>query len=423
MYIDLGSKIRDKIVTRYPALETSSIPANRAITQIDYRNDDIEQYEVVFWHRLLKRIYQDPLEIECVLHSRSDKDKSNNETAIFRKTQHKNRWELLGRDEAFVSKIEAGQIRPLPVSWKYLIKLPSGGIVELGSKDRNTIFYIACIKRSESTKQKDSDEAKTFISRMLEEANRLRNDVFKPEREFEKREGLKWYFVFNVYRANYLSALRMLRIAKSEEAKLHHEALRYDARTSDFNDKKKRNHIDESLLTSGMFYCSTITYFFIALEGFVNLIFHVFLKNQFRHETFSIEQRFDLGQKLSLMTSLCKGFRGNSAVPSTMLSDFKKLQKYRNSLFHSKVEDSLKTLCFVEDGFVYTYDIKDIFLPSQKFKLSVEDVNNFRNIVDKIIADILRSMNRDARMRTKNRIMKEVHLRIDVSETGELTLG
>jgi hypothetical protein len=215
----------------------------------------------------------------------------------------------------------------------------------------------------------------------------------------------------------------MLRIAKSEEAKLHHEALRYDARTSDFNDKKKRNHIDESLLTSGMFYCSTITYFFIALEGFVNLIFHVFLKNQFRHETFSIEQRFDLGQKLSLMTSLCKGFRGNSAVPSTMLSDFKKLQKYRNSLFHSKVEDSLKTLCFVEDGFVYTYDIKDIFLPSQKFKLSVEDVNNFRNIVDKIIADILRSMNRDARMRTKNRIMKEVHLRIDVSETGELTLG
>lgn len=161
----------------------------------------------------------------------------------------------------------------------------------------------------------------------------------------------------------------------------------------------------------------------MALEGFVNLIFHVFPKNQFRHETFSVEQRFDLGQKLSLMTSLCKGFRENSAVPSTMLSDFKKLQKYRNSLFHSKVEDSLKTLCFVEDGFVYTYDIKDTFLPSQKLKLSVEDVNNFRIIVDKIIAEILRSMKRDARMRTKNHIMKEAHLRIGVSETGELTLG
>lgn len=425
MYIDLGTKIRDGILTRYPALDKSDIPDSRNVTQIDHKGDDIEHFEVIFWHRLLKRIYQDPLEIECVLHRRSDKDKVNTgiETAIFRKTQQRNRWELRGRDEAFASKIERGQIKPLPVNWKYLIRLPSGGIVELGTKDRNTVFYIAHVIRSESTQQKDGDETRAFINRLLAEANRLRHELFSPKREFEKRQGLKLYFLFNVYRANYLSALTMLRLAKSKEAKLRQAGLRYDARTTDLKDDKKREYIEKALLKSGMFYCSTITYLFMALEGFVNLIFHVFLKDQFRHEAISIEERTDLRQKLTLMPALCKGFKENTAVSATILSDFKKLQDYRNSLFHSKVKDSLKNLCYVEDGFIYTYEIKDTFVPSLKLKLSIDDVKNFQSSVDKTIADVLRSMDRETRMQTKNHIMKDAYLRISVSETGNLTLG
>jgi len=171
-----------------------------------------------------------------------------------------------------------------------------------------------------------------------------------------------------------------------------------------------------------MFYCSTVTYFFMALEGFVNLIFHVFLKNKFRHEAPSMEQRFDLGQKLTFMTSLCEGFNENSALASTIISDFKKLQKYRNSLFHSKVEDSLKSLCFFEDGFTYTYNIKGTFLPSRKVELTLEDVNIFHKLVDKIRDEILNSMNRDTRMLTNNCIMKEAYIPIRVLETGGLVL-
>ncbi len=217
MYIDLGIKIRNAIITRYPALDKSDIPAGREVTQIDYRNGDIEQFEAIFWHRLLKRLYQGPLEIECELHRRRDKDQVDTETVTLRKTQEGNRWEVLGKDDAFASKIQRGQIKLRPVNWKYLIRLPSGGIVELGTRDKTTVFYVAQVTRSHGTQQKDTGETKAFIDRILAEANRLRNELFSPKREFEKREGLKLYFLFNIYRANYLSALTMLRIAKSQD--------------------------------------------------------------------------------------------------------------------------------------------------------------------------------------------------------------
>ena len=212
----------------------------------------------------------------------------------------------------------------------------------------------------------------------------------------------------------------MLKIAESEEPRLRQQFLKYDARTSDLHNKKKRQHIDHYMLTCGMFYCSAISYFFMALEGFVNLIFHIFLKSKFRYEAPQIEQRFDLGQKLTIMTSLCSGFKEDSGLSATTISDFKKLQKYRNSLFHSKIEDSLKSLHFVEDGFSYTLAAKHAFLPSQKVMLTLEDVNDFRKLVDSIRDDILSLMNQEARMRTKNHIMKDAHIAILVLETGEL---
>jgi hypothetical protein len=218
----------------------------------------------------------------------------------------------------------------------------------------------------------------------------------------------------------------MLGIAESQEADLGEEFLRFDARTSDLHNEEKRKHFDQHMLTCGMFYCSAITYFFMALEGFVNLVFHAFLKKKFRDKDFNIDQRFDLEQKLRFMTSICEGFNQNSDLPSTSLSGFKMLKNYRNSLFHSKVEESLKSLCFVEDGFVYTYDMdayKDRFLPSHKINLTAKDVIEVKGIVDEIVGSILKSMNQDARMRTETYILKEPHIPFVVSETGDLVLG
>lgn len=424
--IELGNKYRNKIVNQYPALKEADIPTSYTVMPIDYRRDDIDKYHVIFWHRLLRTMYQVPLEIQCEIQDSTNEEKVKTEAVIFRKTNKINNWEVMGADEALVSKIETGEIKPFPINWKYLILLPSGGIIELGTKDKNTIFSYAQVILAQSGEKDHSEAAKKFIDILLEEANRLRDQLFKPIKEFEKQENIRLYLLFNVYLSNYLSAETMLGMAESKEALLRKELLKYDARTSDLYDEDKRKHIDQHILTCGMFYCSAISYFFMALEGFVNLVFHAFLKQRFRDKAFRTDQRLDLEQKLRFMPSLCKGFNEDSGFPSTILSGFMTLKNYRNSLFHSKVEDSLKSLCFVEDGFVYNYDLdqqKNRFLPSYKIKLTVKDVVDVKTMVDKIVNSILGSMNYDTRVVTETYILKDPNIPFKVSEAGELVMG
>jgi hypothetical protein len=169
-----------------------------------------------------------------------------------------------------------------------------------------------------------------------------------------------------------------------------------------------------------------MTYFFMALEGFINLAFHSFLKPRFRDKALRTDQRLDLEQKLKFMPFLCKGFNEDSELPLTVLSGFTTLKNYRNSLFHSKVEDSLKSLCFVEDGLFYNYDMdahKGRFLTSYKFKLTVKDVVEVKTTVDEIVNNIMGSMSQDTRIVTEAYILSQPHIPFTVLETGELAIG
>jgi hypothetical protein len=424
--IDIGTKFRDKIVNRYPTVDGNDMPVAYSVIPTNYRNVEIENYHVIFWHRLLRNIYGEPLSIEAELISKNSEDKIPVQTAFFRRTSEKNNWEVDGMDVTIASAIEAGKIKPFPINWKYLIKLPSGGMVELGTKDKNTIFNVTGVIASDADVKYNHTEANKLIDLLLEEANRQKGQLLNPTKEFEKREGIRLYLLFNVYLSNYLSGKNMLDIAEVQEANRREGFLKYDARTSDLYDEEKRKHIDLHMLTCGMFYCSAITYFFVAFEGFVNLIFHAFLKNRFRDKEFRTEQRLDLEQKLRFMPSLCKGFNEDSQLPSTIIVGFKKLKNYRNSLFHSNVEDSLKSLCFVEQGFVYTYDMddhKDRFLPAHKIKLTIEDVNEVKSIVDEMVNNILNSMDSATRKATETYILKEPHIPFQVSASGDLVIG
>jgi hypothetical protein len=423
-HFDIGKKFKEKITSQYSALDKYEIPANYKVNPIEYKKTAIEEYHVIFWHRLLRNIYGIPIEIECEIQDNSQQRRTEVQMVFLRKTQEKNNWEAIGIDENTAIGIQAGKIKPFPINWKYLIRLPSGGIVELATRDKNTAFYIAQLILSERDEKIDCREAEKFINLLLEEANRLKKELFNPTKQFEKQEGIRLYLLFNVYLSNYLSAKTMLGSAEALETELRQEFLRYDARTPDLYVEEKRKYIDQHMLTCGMYYCSAISYFFMALEGFINLVFHAFLKKRFRDKEFRADQRFDLEQKLRLMSVLCDGFNEN--VDTAVLSGFKKLKNYRNSLFHSKVEDSLKGLCFVEDGFVYTYDIdeyKDHFLPAHKIKLTVSDAIEVNKQVDDIINYILESMNQSARNITETYILKEPQIPITILEAGELAVG
>lgn len=424
--IDLGIRLRDKIINRYTPVDRNDLPDNYQLNPICYRSEDFCQYDVIFWHRLLKKIYKIPLQIECEIINGTPHTQMFTETAIFSKTEEYNNWVVSKISDKLASKLKAGEVKPRPINWKYFVNLPNKAILELGTTNVNTAFYIAQVVADGWSVDSSDVEVKRFIDLLLDEANRLKSQLFNPIKEFGKEESLKMYLLTNVYLANYLSAESMLSIAEFQEIGLRNEFMKYDARTSDMYEEKKRTHIDKHMLTCGMFYCSTITYLFTALEGFVNLVFHAFLRKNLSDKDFNIDQRLDLEQKLRFMTSICEGFEENSDISTTILSRFKTLKKYRNSIFHAKVEDSLKNLCFVEDGFLYTYDMdkyKEQLLPSHKIKLTIQDVADFKVVIDQIVSSILGSMKQNTRMLTEKYILNEANIPFFISEQGNHTIG
>lgn len=416
--IALGTRSSKRLFTQYPQIFGTDKSDDRDVVTVDYRRSDIEKRHVLFWHRLLKHIYQEPSELECIL-------EHCGKTYSFRKSHEPDKWTATGVDEHFVSRVDAGTIRPVPVNWKYLIKLPSDGILEFGTKDTHTAAHIARVLRQRESEETDNEEARTFIDIILAEAARF-SDHFHPEREFEKTDTLKLYLLFNVYLSNYLSGTTMLDTAQSEEAFLGQDLLKYDARPAAVVDDTERDHIDQSLLKCGTYYCASISYFFMALEGFVNLLFHAFLKCSFRDKELNVEARLDLEQKLRFLTILCDGFKQDSGLSTTVFSGFKTLKKYRNILFHSKVEDSLKNLVFVEDGFMYTYDLetcKDASFPTSKFKMTYEHVAAAKSIVDDIVHSILDLMNDDTRAKTEQYILSQPTIPVSIIQGGTRVLG
>ena len=427
--IDLGVRIKDQIYKKYPPLGKNDVPNEYRKELIDYKRERIEEYDVIFWHRLLRAIYQEPFEIECELFMHKDPTGKRPQPVIMRKSEDGTKWELFGITKQNALKIESKETRPIPKSWKYFLRLPSGGIIEIGTKNRYSIPYVAHVVIGNQTGKESKKQAEKFISLLLDEANRLRDQLFNPKPEFEKAKGIKTYGIFNVYLANYISGEFMLEMAADQEEDLRSEFIKYDLETDDLHDEEKRAHVYKFMLACGMYYLSAISYFIMALEGFINIVFHAFLKKEFRGKDgkdLNIEQRLDIELKLKLMPALCHGFaEDHVASDSDIYSKFLKLRKYRNSIFHSKIADSLENVSFLEDGFVYSCDLtkhKEKFLPTHKIMLSDSDVLKVQHIVDEIIGIQMNSMSKETRMLTERYILKEPHIIINVLDDGNLAM-
>ena len=429
---DIDSKFRekpkDRIYDQFPPLKSHEVPNDYEIQLIEFQREHVEEYEVIFWHRLLKSIYREPLIYECALVGNNN-SATMPEIVTMRRLEEHSQWSVLTTSE-INTKFQSGELKPFPVNWKYIFRLPSGGLVEIGTKDRLTVLYFAHIVIDKDAKVavQDVDQANKFIASLLAEAKKEKlRKLFDPIKEFKNQEGLKFYQLFNVYRSNYISAEILQNMAASQEELIRAESIKYDARTSDLYDEEKRNHMELYMLASGTYFLSAITYYFMALEGFINLVFHSFLKKDFRDSSLNIEKRFDIEQKLKLMPALCRGFKPEYLeTPLAVFDSFLKLKDHRNIFFHAKIEESLRNLGFVEDGFLYGCDVskyQESFIPMQKNMLTAASVLEVKSIVDKIIQLILDTMLEDTRLLTEEFIMKAPYIPFFILNDGTLSLA
>ena len=235
--------------------------------------------------------------------------------------------------------------------WKYYIRTDSGGIIQVVTEDVHTLLKICHVLPSNQNEPSGrlNREGEKFINDLLREAQRLKDQIPNLRKEFEDNRDMKVFFLHNVYLINYRSAELMLDYAEDNEATIIDESLRYDAR--DGLTPEQQAHLDKFMPAVGMYFGAAISYYFMALEGFINVLYYAFLKDELKSEFFDqqkLDERLDLNTKVLLMPSLCNGFKTKQTAG--FLKDLTRLKNYRNFSFHSKISNSLKRVGVLESG-------------------------------------------------------------------------
>jgi len=382
------------------------IPSSKfTLFPITFKNEEIEAFEVLFFHRLLKRNYGYPSDIEW--------------KEIKRETQG---------DENLIHIKATG----IGKEWKYYVRTPSGGIIRIGTEKLHSvlkIFHVLPEGVSEPN-EKQIKEGEKFVSDLLMEATRLKGQILNPRKEFEEGEGTQLYLLDNVFRRNYGSAELMLEDADEYEDTNYAEYQKYLQNIYDMEeDSEKTALIDKYLAGLGMFYRSIIIHYFMAFEGFVNLLYHSFGKKELKQlKDPPGEQRLDIEMKVLLMPGLCNGFKNEMVSPdSEIFKNFKQLKNYRNEIFHSKIVDSLKHVAFVQDGFLYTVHMerekRGSLFPSAGKTLQKEDALKVKSLVDNLIEEILNNMNEESSELVKKFILTGLTLPFWKDDTGQIRFG
>jgi hypothetical protein len=377
---------------KYSVIQEDQLPKNYKIFTEPIREQELEKYNAILFHRLMRKIYGKPSEIESEEVKQLD-----------------------------------GKMGAIGQEWKYFLMTESGNCIQVATRDKATKVFINFILREDQIKPsgKIIKESEKFATNLIIELEKEKKNFINPKKLFEKKEGIQLYLLHNVYLYNYGSAELVLEIADDNEKTIKKEFLKYDARTNDLNDPEKKAYIDKFQLGLGLYYAMGISYYFMSLEGFINIIYHSFLKREY--ENLNLYQRLDLDLKLRLMPSLCDGFENDKTeISAKYLDNFIKLKNYRNHIFHSKIEDSLKQVAFVEGGFFYLCDMdknKNEFFPSHKMYLEKKDVLNVKSIVDKIIDEIVSLMNDKFSKLVKEFILRSPELPYWKDKSGNISLG
>ncbi len=389
---------------QYPIIEIEDIPREHTLCPIDYRKDEVDSFDVLFFHRLLRKNYGDPSEFVYDV-SKLGSIFPENSDYHFALREGNPRLisdaPLTFDQEELSTALRKGEWR----EWKYYVRTKHGDVILIQTERCHSEVSIHHVlrKNTKEPNQKTVDEGKKFIDSLLREADRQLKggQLYNLKADFEKEEGVSLYLLHNVFLENYLTAVFLLQASVEGEEHLREKIIEFDASDSLVQaSKEKMKHIEHFQSIKGAYYSSSIMYFFMAFEGFINLLYHAFLRDEYRSQNEDINRRFDLEQKLLFLPALCYGFRDELVIDSDFLENFKKLKNFRNSLIHAKISDALYSGAFVEQGFVYSRKVtkkKGDAFPAHKLELNVQDAIDFSKRIESMLNHIKGKMDDEHR--------------------------
>ncbi len=413
---------------KYAVIKEGDIPHNMKPFQITYKLEEIQKFEVLFFHRLLKKIFGPPSKIQCHVFESNGKEGTKPKYVGLGVSNQSKIEGVLRREGTKPKHVGLGE------EWTYYFRTDNGVIIQVGTRDRHNFidfFLVIPINLDEPT-QTAMAAARAFVNDILKEAVRVKSD-FQPLKEFQQGEIIQHYSLDNIYFQNYSAAEWLLENVEDLEGEIGSKCWEWQP-GSPASEHEDRSY-DKYFACIGLYYNSIFTYYFMALEGFINLIYHAFLKPDLRKVDPKSEdkleerlEKLDIDLKVLLMHHLCRGFKRGVDRDSEVYRQFAKLKDYRNKVFHSGIVNSLKNVLMLEDGFLYDVDI-DRFrrsiddFPFTRKLLRKDDVVRIKHVVDSLIKEIIEGLEEEMGEMVNRYILNDLLVPFRKDSTGQIHLG
>ena len=97
--------------------------------------------------------------------------------------------------------------------------------------------------------------------------------------------------------------------------------------------------------------------FFVSFESFVNLLYRLLLRIEFRSDTYArLTVRSDLDLRLLSLHVFCRGFHTQAVEPdSPLYGQLLQLRDFRNDVVHCNITEEHECHSLEEDGFMFFY--------------------------------------------------------------------
>ena len=296
--------------------------------------------------------------------------------------------------------------------WGYVLSISSRLFVEIRSERDNDEYMLKVWKiRDKSADENVSDSGPRMeMVSFIEHIQKLYNDnahiVLVEKNELEK-EDIK-LGTDNIFLERMNSGMKLEAIAENID-----------------NNEFERPIVITTKLSSpkGYIYLSSIVYYIIALESFINIIYFFLLKKEFRGQSYnSVDFRDkistrDLQLRILTVHLFCDGFKGAIASSEEgIFSEIKKLIDFRNSLFHGTLvrpkgqhympEADHTLFHLYEGGFEFIYSPTQHYRGQEqeqdRFPISMRDIDaqlaeKVRTIIQRSVQAVKNAMNPQTR--------------------------
>lgn len=241
-----------------------------------------------------------------------------------------------------------------PHEWGYLLCGPGGTYFEVVNGDRyNEAHFIIWCPRNKNDSRKGPPEikngAKNFFS-LLMPLLEINGRQYSLENKLPGPSHQGTYYV-NLYQQNLSGAKELLELSKKVES----------ARENRCRTLINKGSFEEShdlYMEKGAGYLSAMMCFIIAFEGFINTLYKLFIRPQFKHRDYeraTVHAPLDL--RVLQLPLYCKGFKNAMFDPNDLIfKQLKEVTKLRNDIFHANLTRDNERIVIWWDGFWFKYD-------------------------------------------------------------------